>query len=92
MNTTTFDVESPSPGYPPDSPPVPRFFKSKESKAVKAVKREETLESVSQDSTAASRGFFTNYSDDEHSEPDLSLNALSSRGPPGLCQQASWRH
>ncbi|CAE7602782.1 unnamed protein product [Symbiodinium sp. CCMP2592] len=76
------------PGYPPDSPPVPRFFKSKESKVVKAVKREETLESVSQGSTAASRGFFANYSDDENSEPDLSSNALSLRGPPGLCQQA----
>eukprot|EP00439_Symbiodinium_sp_Y106_P020891 s5700_g2.t1 len=85
MNTTAFDVESLSPGYPPDSPPVPRFFKSKESKVVKAVKREETLESVSQGSTAASRGFFAaNYSNDEHSEPDLSLNTLSSRGPPGL--------
>eukprot|EP00439_Symbiodinium_sp_Y106_P013578 s2913_g1.t4 len=74
--------------YPPDSPPVPRFFKSIVPKVLKAVRREETLESVSQGSTHASRGFFTNYSDDEHSEPDLSLNALSSRGPPGLCQQA----
>lgn len=86
MNTTAFDVESLSPGYPPDSPPVPRFLKSKESKVVKAVKREETLESVSQGSTAASRGFFAaNYSDDENSEPDF---GLSLRGPPGLCQQA----
>lgn len=56
---------------------------------MKAVKREETLESVSQGSTAASRGFFAaNYSDDENSEPDF---GLSLRGPPGLCQQASWR-
>ena len=91
MNTTAFDVESLSPGYPPDSPPVPRFLKSKESKVVKAVKREETLESVSQGSTAASRrcpAFFANHSDDENSEPDF---GLSLRGPPGLCQQASWR-
>ena len=82
-------------GHAPESPPVPRFSKSK-------VKREDTFESVSQGSTRFDAldglpGFFQGSSDEERSEPeDASFGSPAGllRGPPGLERgsPATWQH
>ena len=97
LKMAMLDMPTVTTGLAPESPPVPRFCKSK-------VKRNNTVESGSQESATtaspeSSAGTFFMYSssDDERSEPDVHTGLPKGllRAPPGLSNVsnlATWHH